>query len=433
MSQLNARIKYCGITYACVFLLLLYYYKVTFTKPGTGQKSGFQLALNESLRSGIPEDKTARYTYAQTVMHGRLRTIRDVCAKHIGDDLWEQLKPTGQVWSSVKHDIHYCSAPKIGCTQWKKVMRFIVGDYDKSLNISNPGDINRQYVHYAKLKHVRRVGLKSAMVRGEMSKGQSFMFTREPYSRLWSAYIDKFILPDFWRSEAHAVINNIRPNATQRQKRCANDITFLEFLQYIVKSSPRDLNEHWQPVYRLCNPCLVAYSVIGKLETFGNDSQLILHKFGLENLINISESKSRRAVEEVTNLVKYNFDLKHSIHKDCFDIEDIAMRLWTSFQYNGHIHRSIDIPIQNMKSDGLAQHPTKIFLKHVLWALQYQHVHKFDIGNQRRDIMLNSFRIIPKELVDSLQEVYKFDFELFGYDKNILKDVIFNNSANINA
>ena len=27
-----------------------------------------------------------------------------------------------------------------------------------------------------------------------------FMFVREPYRKLWSAYVDKFLLPDFWHN-----------------------------------------------------------------------------------------------------------------------------------------------------------------------------------------------------------------------------------------
>ncbi|WAQ99210.1 CHSTB-like protein [Mya arenaria] len=163
-----------------------------------------------------------------------------------------------------------------------------------------------------------------------MAEGQSFMFTREPYSRLWSAYIDKFLLPDFWRTDAHA-----------------------EFLQYIVASYPRNLNEHWQPVYKICDPCLVAYDVIGKQGTLANDSHYILQKFGLGYLIPTSGSKSLRATNEMTMLVKYNFDLEHAIHKGCFDKEYVAMRLWKAFQYNGYIHRSIDIPFKKMKSSNI--------------------------------------------------------------------------------
>ncbi|XP_052796839.1 carbohydrate sulfotransferase 11-like isoform X1 [Mya arenaria] len=398
---------------------------VTFTNIpyGATQESGHKGTLEESSRQGVDDDITTRYSHVENVVQQRLQKVRDFCVQNIKVNIWENLKPTGQVWSSMNHDIHYCLTPKIGCTYWKQVMRFIAGDYNTNLNISKPGDIDRNYVHYGNLKYIRHVGLESAMARGEMSKGRSFMFTREPYGRLWSAYIDKFLLPDFWRSDAHAVVNQIRLNATDEQRLCANDVTFTEFLQYIVASFPRNLNEHWQPVYKICDPCLVAYDVIGKQETFANDSNYIMQKVGLGNLIPMSGSKSSRAIEEITMLVKYNFDLERAIHKGCFDKEDVAKRLWKAFQYNGYIHRSIDIPFKSMHSDNFTQHPTEVFVKHALWTLQYQHDQTFDISNQKRNMMLEAYRSVPVELVKSIQEVYKFDFELFGYDKNSLDEV----------
>ncbi|WAQ99209.1 CHSTE-like protein [Mya arenaria] len=392
--------------------------KVTNLPLGTTQESGYKRTFKETSRQGEDEDTATCNSYVEKLVQLRLQQVREFCAKNIKVDIWENLKPTGEVWSSMKHDIHYCVTPKIGCTYWKQVMRFIAGDYNTNLNISKPGDIDRAYVHNWNLKYIRHVGLASAMARGEISKGRSFMFTREPYSRLWSAYIDKFLLPDFWIWDAHAVVNKIRQNATDEQKLCANDVTFAEFLQYIVASYPRNLNKHWQPVYKICDPCLVAYDVIGKQETFANDSHYILQKFGLGNLIRMSGSKPSRAIEEMTMLVKYNFDLEGALHKGCFDKEDVAMRLWKAFQYNGYILRSIDIPIKSMLSDNFTKYPTEVFLKHALWTLQYLHDQSTDISNQKRKMMLEAYKGVPVELVKSIKEVYKFDFELFGYDKN---------------
>ncbi|XP_052791471.1 carbohydrate sulfotransferase 14-like [Mya arenaria] len=390
---------------------------------GTTQESGYKRTLKESSRHGVDEDTATGNSYVEKVVQHRLQKVREFCAKNIKVDIWENLSPTGQVWSSMKHDIHYCLTPKIGCTYWKRVMRFIAGDYNTNLSISKPRDIDRKYVHYGNMKYIRRVGLQSTMVRGEMSKGHSFMFTREPYGRLWSAYIDKFLLPDFWRTDAHAVINKVRRNATDEQRVCANDVTFAEFLQYIVATYPRKLNEHWQPVYKICDPCRVVYDIIGKQETFTNDSNYILQKFGLGYLIPTSSSKSSRATEEITMLVKYNFDLERSIKKGCFDKEDVAVRLWKAFQYNGYIHKSIDIPMKKIKSKNFTQHPTEVFLEYALWTLQYQHDQTFEIRNQKRHMMLDVYKSIRKDLVESIQEVYKFDFELFGYDKHFLKEV----------
>ena len=41
-----------------------------------------------------------------------------------------------------------------------------------------------------------------------------FMVTREPFSRLRSAYLDKLVLPDFWLLLGRNIIKNLRKNAT---------------------------------------------------------------------------------------------------------------------------------------------------------------------------------------------------------------------------
>ena len=39
-----------------------------------------------------------------------------------------------------------------------------------------------------------------------------FMVTRDPFARLWSAYVDKFILPDFWGHTGIYVVRRFRKN-----------------------------------------------------------------------------------------------------------------------------------------------------------------------------------------------------------------------------
>ena len=46
-----------------------------------------------------------------------------------------------------------------------------------------------------------------------------FLVTRDPFARLWSAYVDKFLLPDFWGHFGLSVVRRFRKAPTELAKR----------------------------------------------------------------------------------------------------------------------------------------------------------------------------------------------------------------------
>ena len=106
-----------------------------------------------------------------------------------------------------------------------------------------------------------------------------FTFVREPFERLFSAYKDKFVYPRFPRKQLKlygtAILESARPNASQRALKNLDDITFHEFIHYLVtkgsnKSTPA-MDWHWDNYVNIYGMCAVSYHFIGHYETFDQD------------------------------------------------------------------------------------------------------------------------------------------------------------------
>ena len=349
-------------------------------------------------------------------MERRVEHVRKNCFKNITNPFWLNLTPTGRVWIDHPHQLYYCIVPKAGCTFWKQLVRFLTGDFKQGLNIQKPSSIDRNFVHYGGLKNITVVSLNNPVLRMLMATGKSFMVTRNPYSRLWSGFIDKFLLPDFWRTSAKYVMTSMRPNATAFEKKCPRDVTFEEFLAFITKVYPKALNEHWDPVFRLCGPCHTNYEYIIKQESFTSDSNTVLDQFGIgEYKIKGHLPAILRNAEEIRMISSYNFKLTNSYTNDCFEFEDVAKRLWLAFQYNGYIHRDIEIPLSDMRKDNFTHDAEQVFLRYATMTMQYQEEKMIDLSSQKRMMMREAFLKIPVKIMEQLKQIYAYDFELFGY------------------
>lgn len=60
-------------------------------------------------------------------------------------------------------------------------------------------------------------------------------------------------------------------------------ITFSEFVWYLTHTPERDYDEHWSSYWNRCDPCLVDYDFIGKIETANQDFPYAFHKVGIDS------------------------------------------------------------------------------------------------------------------------------------------------------
>ena len=321
--------------------------------------------------------------------------------------------------------LFYCSVPKVGCTFWKRVFRFIGNDYKG--HFKSPESIPRLFVHVGPYRNTTVILLKNESKADNLDYSFRFMFTRDPYARLWSGYLDKLYLPDFWWWLGVQIVNTTRPDADIRSLKCGYDVTFEEFLSYTVVNlqSGFRVDNHFAPIYTQCNPCTIKFDIIGKLETFGEDSRLVLEEINA----NISDSHKTNnkdiVLEEVQTLLKYNFDVLEKLKQssgnaDCYNPLLIAKRLWKTFQYHGYISDMHTFPssMANFPNDLMILR--KALLKQIVY-LRHSAGNEVEIWKSQRQKYLNTaYNSISQKILIAIGRVYKGDFELFGYKKRMV-------------
>jgi hypothetical protein len=231
--------------------------------------------------------------------------------------------------------------------------------------------------------------------------------------------VDKFLLIDYWRSEGRYIIQK-RGKTKVTAKTCANDVSFLNFVDYVVReggNGGKSLNTHWKPIHNLCSPCLLQPHVIGKMETFSRDSKYILERMNMTWILDAYDHETH-VHQEMDMLIVYNWNLflKKSYarhYANCTNSTDLARRLWTAFQINGYLPIATPFPVesypfdinmtefQKLAHESYNKRPTKSVSE---WK------------RQREKAMLDAFREIPTDTLYKLRQLYDADFEMFGYD-----------------
>ncbi|XDV14683.1 hypothetical protein PO909_014896 [Leuciscus waleckii] len=218
------------------------------------------------------------FTHLKLRQAHRRRIIRELCSANSSLNFPGKFKTLDQIPNRAldhlivddHHGVIYCFVPKVACTNWKRVMIVL------SQNLRF-GRFSRPLIHH-KLKNYTK-----------------FLFVRDPFVRLISAFRDKFASTneDFYRYYGSPML--------QRAFAAGIRLSFIHFIQYLLdpqteKKNP--FNEHWQQMYRLCHPCQIDYDFIGKLETLDEDTEHLLRILGLDKYIHFPPGYENRTAED---------------------------------------------------------------------------------------------------------------------------------------
>lgn len=214
------------------------------------------------------------------------KRVKEYCAKQ-GTQSDEKNPDFSNFIVSEKHKLVYCSVPKVACTVWKRIFANLQG-----INVT----IGVHKYTKGKLKILSNYSLEER--KKILKTYRKFMFVREPFERLLSAYRDCFYgefktTSDYWK-KYHEFIREVLSNGSGRHKDTLNgDVSFEQFATYLVlrRKEGKLFQEHWREQHKLCHPCRVKFDYIGHYETLAEDALFILRKANLENGVFFPEWK----------------------------------------------------------------------------------------------------------------------------------------------
>ena len=188
-----------------------------------------------------------------------------------------------------KYKFIYCPILKVATTSMATTM-LLLSDCRYKEEIIEAGDKTiRSYV----FSHLKLSNYRYQEARQFIDDPSYFKFTivRNPWSRLVSAYLDKFVIHKKTAISSTKLIEDaVYEKAgipVDRQK----SVNFRQFVEYIMAKDENKLNAHWKPQNLFFEG--VNFDFIGKLESLREDFAIVKDKLNLD--IELPYSSARKA------------------------------------------------------------------------------------------------------------------------------------------
>ncbi|XP_059175006.1 uncharacterized protein LOC131955073 isoform X2 [Physella acuta] len=270
------------------------------------------------------------------------------------------------------------------------------------------------------LKSLRTLQAMSSFITGSTS----IVFGRNPYSRIFSAYIDKMLSPNpyYWKSwgeKALKMSSILKANGT-----CASNVTFEQFLKAVALDLyKRDL--HLKMVSAECQMCALNYSIVGRLETMREDVDYIAARLNVSSGFQHEPDYGlAAAMDSVKDTVDSAFSWRPEIGK-CISFDEMGRRIWRKFQIRGVIDSNIHYPF---RPDELADMRTETFIAACRAAILASK-DKAQLKKQKNQALLEAYSSVNITLLYKISHIYSDDLTMFDYEK--LPDKLFKNRDKI--
>ncbi|KAK2587762.1 hypothetical protein KPH14_003870 [Odynerus spinipes] len=227
-----------------------------------------------------------------------------------------------------QHELLYCYVPKVACTNWKRVLMVATRKWPGNDPLEIPADQAHSPGVFQRLSNYTL-----SEIEKKLATYDKLIVVRHPFERLLSAYRNKLEAKHekssryFQTRFGKKIIKKYRANATQESLQNGDDVTFREFVEFVTDDSENGTrNEHWRPIYELCQPCIVNYNLVSKYETLVEDATEVLERMNVSSINFPSKPPSGEPTSK--KLDRYYSTLSYKQLRKLEDLYKLDMKLF---------------------------------------------------------------------------------------------------------
>ena len=307
-----------------------------------------------------------------------------------------------------------CKVPKVASTMLSKML------------LAAEFPISSQYILDMPGYYVHDVNLTSRFQQsGCYSKTDlKFIFVRNPYSRIYSAYIDKIFLGKFrlftgkvqyYTGLDKSARDSIRNGSSSREEFLCryHDVPFDAFLKWILYYHKVDW--HFAPITTFCNPCQNPFDAIIKQENTRTEVKHITDH--LSEYLNTTMFTDSSNDDKISDLIVILHELWNSsaynayCDKSNVNYTFLNERFWNALKIQGYISKHHRIYTAIFFPDSP---PGDAFDR--FKALQIPYLSDNDRSEQRYSYLVQAYKELDPYLIKRFQHRFYADFLLFDYD-----------------
>lgn len=326
---------------------------------------------------------------------------------------YKQSKST--FFNSRKLNLSVCKVQKAGSTFW--IIVFLT--LDQGRPAEEVFSIPRHKLHTIMDDMADPLPLSDGLI-----QLPSVVVSRDPYSRLYSAFIDRYFFLEYASAAKRLAESLGKGFFLTEAGKCGYNVTFQEFLDNVTTDSLQGkfIDHHWCPVYTLCRVCDVDYQYVIRQETLTRDTEEILQRLKIDEKTKTTLTRmlhgsamNKKTMDGVIHTMWAS--LGNKVTEGCCD-NTLAylMKMWEGFKIQGYIRTDIPFPVSEFES----RHNTRVeqFSKVVLDTMTLYPLSSAERETRRRQFLVNAYKGISERTVKKIQEMYLMDFRIFGYDAN---------------